>query len=393
MPHLALLRRLRRRAVVLATFATLLLAGCEAPRPPAGLVVSWEAVRPERVGLDGTRLDELKDSLAGKRTTAFLIVRHNQIAYEWYAGRRHGPGRRLGTASLAKSLVAGMALLVALNDGRLRLDERAAAYIPNWMDDPGKSKITIRQLATHTSGLQHGGRRRATWEKAMWDRSPDLFPRVLDGVALRFDPGEQLLYSMAGYVALSYAITAALQGAPEADIETLLRRRIMDPIEVPRSAWNIGYGTSFRVDSMTVYPTWSGAAYTARAAARVGQLMLQAGRWGDRQLVDSVWVERMVSHDASTPPPRPHHGPAHPAAAVCWWSNALGAWPLAPRDAFAGVGAGGQLLLVIPSLDLVVVRFGEAPGEHHWGPEFWAELESEFVRPLMEVVLGSRPRS
>jgi CubicO group peptidase (beta-lactamase class C family) len=80
--------------------------------------------------------------------------------------------------------------------------------------------------------------------------------------------------------------------------------------------------------------------------------MLHGGSWQGRQLLTSDAV-RLVTADAGTPGHR----------AMGWWSNAEGVDPRLPHDAYWGSGAGHQILLVIPSLDLVVVRNGDRIAE------------------------------
>jgi len=55
---------------------------------------------------------------------------------------------------MAKALVGGVAVAVAISDGRLTLDSPAANYVRQWRDDPQKSAITIRQLGSHSSGIE-----------------------------------------------------------------------------------------------------------------------------------------------------------------------------------------------------------------------------------------------
>ena len=94
-----------------------------------------------------------KDRLAALKTNALLVIRHDKIVYEWYA-EGHGPERKQGTASLSKAIVGGTSLMVALQDRRLQADDLASKYIPPWRSDPQKSRITIRHVATHTSGIE-----------------------------------------------------------------------------------------------------------------------------------------------------------------------------------------------------------------------------------------------
>src|SRR3974390_1083872 len=116
-------------------------------------LVSFPSDTPEHQGMSRTALDAWKDQLAALHTNALLVIRHDKIVYEWYA-EGHGPERKQGTASLAKAIVGGTSLMVALQDRRLQTDDLASKYIPAWRDDPAKSRITIRHLATHSSGIE-----------------------------------------------------------------------------------------------------------------------------------------------------------------------------------------------------------------------------------------------
>ena len=74
-----------------------------------------------------------------------------QIIFEQYdnGGARERPHR---LASGAKSFDAAAAV-AAVQDGFIKLDDRASENIPEWRDDPQKSTITYRQLLNMTSGL------------------------------------------------------------------------------------------------------------------------------------------------------------------------------------------------------------------------------------------------
>ena len=67
---------------------------------------------------------------------------------------------------------------------------------------------------------------------------------------------------------------------------------------------------------------------------------------------------------------------------LTWWINNAGQWPDLPRDAFAAGGAGHQVMLVVPSLDLIAVRNG-----NNLDPKapFWQPLERNVFGPLMEA--------
>ncbi|HET7559573.1 MAG TPA: serine hydrolase [Limnochordia bacterium] len=346
----------------------------------------WQAAEPERCGFSTAGLAALRDGLAARGTNGLLVARGDTIACEWYAPDR-GPHMRHYTASLAKAVVGGLSLLVALGDARLDPDDPACRYVPQWRDDPLKSKITIRHLATHSSGIEDaetpGVSHQALtgWKGAFWRREPDPFTISRDEAPVVFEPGARYAYSNPGMAMLAYAVTAALREAPQKEIKSLLRERIMRPIGVPDDEWAIGYGRAYRVDGLDLYANWGGADYTARALARLGRLLLRRGDWQGEQLLDPNWLERAVAY-AGTPLPERSPGNPDPGSGLGWWTNFDGVWPSLPRDAFAGAGAGNQLLLVVPSRRLIVVRNGGLLDDPAQGEGFWGGIDRYVFEPL-----------
>ena len=162
------------------------------------------------------------------------------------------PSESKGTASLAKAIVGGTSLMVALQDRRLHADDPASKYIPAWRSDPQKSRITIRHLATHTSGIEDAEQDDIDhtslpgWKGAFWKREPDPFSIAIHQAPVIFPPGSSYAYSNPGMADLAYAVTASLQDAPQTDIHALLKARLMDPLGIPESNWSIGYGRPTR---------------------------------------------------------------------------------------------------------------------------------------------------
>jgi hypothetical protein len=147
---------------------------------------------------------------------------------------------------------------------------------------------------------------------------------------------------------LGYAVTAALKGGPQKDIRGLLRDRVMRPIGVADDEWSVGYGKTFQVDGLPLVAGWGGASYTARALARVGRLLLREGDWDGKRVLGKEAV-RQITGDAGL---TGHCG-------MGFWTSASGRYPKLPRDTYYGAGAGDQLLIAVPSLNLIVVRNGE----------------------------------
>ena len=242
--------------------------------------MEWPAISANEAGLDAGKLEAWRSGLAAHGTTGLIVIRRGRIALEWYAPEWDA-NRPHGTASMAKALVGGMSLAVAMSDGRISPDDLASKYIPAWRagsaevedHDPRSWRRTRpafrmrSRTRLRTIGFPAG---RAISGSA----TPDPFSIAVRQAPVLFEPGTRNAYSNPGMAALSYAITASLKGG---DIRTLLKERVLDPLGVPEQHWSIGYGRAYEVDGLKLYANWGGATFTARAAARIGQLMMLQG--------------------------------------------------------------------------------------------------------------------
>ncbi|NNF75500.1 MAG: serine hydrolase, partial [Flavobacteriaceae bacterium] len=124
----------------------------------------------------------------------------------------------------------------------------------------------------------------------------------------------------------------------------------------------------------------------ARSMARFGLLILNEGLWEDVPLItDSTYFSDMVNSSQSM----------NPAYGYLWWLNGKNSFrlpgstdvfpgellPDAPDDLFAGLGFADQKLYVVPSLDLVVIRMGDAADSSEFGPSgfdnsLWEKLNT-----------------
>ena len=108
---------------------------------------------------------------------------------------------------------------------------------------------------------------------------------------------------------------------------------------------------------------------SCRDHAKFGYLFMKKGCWNGERVLSKEWVE-----EATSPSTALNQGYGY-----WWWVNGQGPvldsvtfethekemmHPFAPDDAFCAVGLGSQMVEVIPSEDLVVVRIGPAPHEN-----------------------------
>jgi hypothetical protein len=115
--------------------------------------------------------------------------------------------------------------------------------------------------------------------------------------------------------------------------------------------------------------------------------MLHKGNWQGHQVIDSTWVERATAYTGAHLPPRDPKQPA-PASTMCWYSNFDGVWPEAPRDTYLGAGANNQVLIVIPSLHMILVRYGRDMYDPAKGEGFYYGIEKYLVNMVMEALIA-----
>ncbi len=263
-----------------------------------------------------------------------------------------------------------------------------------------------RQLATHTSGLEDAeitpaelAKLRAEgfkindphmdlpgWKGQFWRKDPDPFSVSRDHTPVLTTPGTEFAYSNPGMAMLSYAVTSAISKTSYPDIRSLLRAKIMEPLGIGEDEWSIGYGSTYRVNGLDLVANWGGGSFTPRAVARVGQLMLQKGTWEGKALISEKTVGLATRYAGLPLPARPPGNPFM-ASGLGWYTNFDAAWPGIPRDAFCGAGAGNQVLMVIPSLDLVVVRNGSNLFDPGKNEDFWGGMYTRLFKPLLQAYI------
>jgi CubicO group peptidase (beta-lactamase class C family) len=348
---------------------------------------SWPLASPESQGFNSTRLQSFSTDLMARGTTGFLVIRNEKIVFEVYA-----PGynrtKPHGTASLAKALVGGTSLMLLLDDGKIKPDDLVSKYIPEWANDPLKSQIRIRHLATHTSGIEDAELndiphdQLTGWKGDFWKRLPpphDPFTIARDIAPVMERPGTHERYSNPGMAMLSYCLTIALRDSANVNLRDLLKHRVLDPLGVPDSEWSVGYNGPINVGGVPIIASWGGASYSPNATARIGRLLLHHGNWDGHKLISGDTVRLATSNVGM-----PNH------SGLAWWVNRqLGGalyWKALPADAFWGAGAGHQLLLVVPSLNLIVVRNGSVLDAKLGYSE---ALEKCLITPLMGCLATS----
>ena len=133
----------------------------------------------------------------------------------------------------------------------------------------------------------------------------------------------------------------------------------------PREALFDRIGMTSAVIEPDAAGTFVGSSYvyaTARDWARFGQLLLQDGVWEGKRILPEGWVE----YTATPAPSAPQGG----YGAHVWLNRGRAGsagdvrWPDLPHDIVVAAGHGGQILAIVPSRRVVIVRFGESRWDH-----------------------------
>jgi CubicO group peptidase (beta-lactamase class C family) len=273
--------------------------------PSAALTTfEWRSTTPELEQFGATKLDALWTNLLARGTTAFLVIRNDAIVFERYA-EGWSRTRPHYTASLAKALVGGLSLMLAVEDERIQPDDRASRFVPRWRGLERKQDITIAHLAPHTSGIEDAQTdglphdQLPGWKGEFWKRLPpprDPFSLARDAAPVLDVPGTRARYSNPGMAMLAWCVTASLRGAAHPDLRSLLRGRLIEPLGVPESEWSVGYGATTEVEGLPLVANWGGGGFSPNAVARVGRLLLHGGDWQGRQLLQPLTVTTATTH-------------------------------------------------------------------------------------------------
>lgn len=146
-----------------------------------------------------------------------------------------GPRSTFEIGSVTKTFTATVLADMARR-GELSLDDPVSAYLPDSVAPPSRAgrEITLRHLATHTSGLPRQGHLAADIYDPYADFTLETLYAFLDTVELRDIPGTRYRYSNVGMNVLSHALERAA-GRPYA---RLLRERVLEPLGLDRTTYS-----------------------------------------------------------------------------------------------------------------------------------------------------------
>lgn len=309
---------------------------------------------------------------------AVLLVRDGKLVLErYYEGEDQVRGRPLGTVdfgpddlhdlrSVTKSIV-GLLYGIALAEGSVpSLDTPLLDAFPEYADlaeDPQRRRMTVG----HALSMQLG----TDWDESLsyadprnseiaMDRAPDRYRYVLDRPMIA-EPGTRWTYN-GGATAILARLIEKGTGKPLADYA---EEKLFAPLGIVTYQWVKGRdGAHIAASGLRLRP---------RALARIGQMVLDGGRWEGRQVVPNDWLVRSFETRASVDE-QVDYG-------YQWW---LGKPPPEGPRWVGAFGNGGQRLQIMPRGNMLMV----VTAGNYNSPDAWKVP----VGVLLDAVLPSIER-
>ncbi|HEY7440519.1 MAG TPA: serine hydrolase [Acidimicrobiia bacterium] len=314
----------------------------------------WEKVSPASQGLDASKLDTIAKTAQTNASNCLAVVRNGKLADEWYfRGTTADTPRQVfsATKSFTSTLIG-----IAQDEGKLRITDSASRWIPEWRGTPAQV-VTVRDLLSNDSGREWS--LRTDYVELIRAKDQTAFAVSLRQTSA---PGTVWAYNNSAIQTLQ----RVLRGVTGEDVGTFAQQHIFGPLGMR--------DTTMSADAAGNTQTYTGIRSTCRDMARFGLMVLDHGRWGNRQIVSSGWL--VAATGASSTPLNAAYG-------YLWWLNRAGviAGPLAasdisaaanrtttrgqlvpgaPVDMFWAIGLGNQIVQIDPGSKTVVVRLGAA---------------------------------
>jgi CubicO group peptidase (beta-lactamase class C family) len=335
----------------------------------------WPVSTPEAQGLDSAIFDNaFAEAAKLPNMYSLLVVRNGHLIGErYYNHQTMNDANHIHSAS--KSFTSALVGIAFRENYLHSLDQKMMDFFPEYaarITDTRKFDITLEHLLTMQAGFN--------WEdtEQNWSEyasSPNWVEYALS-LPLMHDPGEMMHYSTVQTNLLSVILTRAT-GMSTKEFADLY---LLGPLKISIRHW--------RQDPQGNYTGGHEMYYSPRNMARFGYLFLQKGKVDDLQIVPEEWVEASWQNAGQGNYdwiPLEDHGYGYQ-----WWMGRLGGYVI-----FFASGKGGQNIIVIPELDMIVVTTTNADAwEGSWAQNQWVLRIVAFniLIPIRDH-LGSPPYS
>lgn len=235
--------------------------------------------------------------------------------------------------SVTKAVVS-LAVGIAIGEGKLSLEAKPLSYFPEYEKEtaPNLKDVTLRHLLTMTSG------RRTTALGGIWPQVPDNdWIRHCFAAPCEDKPGSCFLYDGA----CTHLAAATLQRAVGENLSDYMQPRFFDPLGIRRPRWDR--------DPMGYNCGPAGLHLRTGDLSKIGNMILQGGRWEGRQLVPEDYIRLASSKLVDTDRPDTEIDHAQGYGLAFWRCR---------HGAFRADGYNGQYIIVLPEKKAVIATNG-----------------------------------
>ena len=312
----------------------------------------WTKAEPGQNGLADAKLQAMAAAVRTdqfKKIGSILIARHGKLVYEDYV---EGDANTVRNTRSATKTITGSLVGIAISEGKLSgVNAKILSLLPDRArrvqnPDPRKSAITIEDFLTMSSPLEcddwndasRGNEERMylveDWAQFILDLP--IRGRMHTGEKLEPPPyGRFFSYCTGGVFVLS----EVLQKATGLRADRYAQDKLFGPLGITDAQWVYS--------PLNIPQTGGGLGLSTRDLAKIAQLYLDGGRWQGRKILNEDWVR-----NSTTPHARIDDAPTD--YGYLWWLKSFKSGDKS-YPAFFMTGNGGNKVVAIPQLDMVVV--------------------------------------
>ena len=304
----------------------------------------WRTAAPEDHGMDPEKL-KVAEQFAENMTNAWsvLVVKDGYIVSENYY-KNGGQNKAYEIASATKSVTSTL-VGIAIDKGFIESAEQPICELmPEYFSDDAddwRNEITLKDSLTMTWGYDWpgdydlGNPDHPIYE---WMVAEDRFEYALTREQGTI-PGDNFIYDSSSSHFLSGVI------ADNTGMSTLefANKYLFGPLGIKKEN---GESVAWKTDNQGYQEGGFGLELTPRQMAKIGFLLLNEGFWEYQQVVSKDWVENATKAQVDASLPGTPEGLVK--YGYQWWTNAEG-------TSYHALGYGGQMILVIPEVDMVIV--------------------------------------
>ena len=261
------------------------------------------------------------------RLHSLVVSQGGQVTLERYFNGRKA-ALLSNVKSVSKSVIAAL-VGIAVDRRQLSLETPIATFFPDLPNT--KRGITVEDLLTMRSGLESTSSR----NYGAFVQSPNWVRHVL-ARPMMSEPGSEMIYSTGN----SHVLSAILTKTTGKTTYQFAQEALAKPLGFSLAPWVR--------DPQGIYFGGNEMMMTPRQMLAFGEMYLNDGRVNGRQILSEEYIEESFE-------PRGRSRISGREYGYGWWSREM-----AGRQAYYAWGFGGQFIVLVPSLDLVVVSTSAA---------------------------------